>query len=129
MSDTKGFAGMQSLGEIDGRQCFWAAPGQFARPGFYYWDGTRNVRVPLPPPAYSPILEAMAKAAFDAAIARSARQLGMPSVSWQTEPEALREDWRANIIAALLRLKEVWGPRASDPYGDKAQIVVDEVLR
>lgn len=38
---------MQFLGEIDGKPCFWAEPGHFERPGFYYWDGTNNVHVPL----------------------------------------------------------------------------------
>lgn len=40
-------AQMQFLGEIDGKRCYWAAPGRFVAPGFYYWDGQSNVHVPL----------------------------------------------------------------------------------
>lgn len=40
-------AAMQFLGEIDGRPCYWAAPGRFDVPGFYYWDGKKNVHLPL----------------------------------------------------------------------------------
>ena len=40
-------AAMQFIGEIDGKKCYWAAPGHFVRPGFYYWDGRTNVHVPL----------------------------------------------------------------------------------
>jgi hypothetical protein len=40
-------AAMQHLGEIDGWSCYWAEPGRFEVPGFYFWDGARNVHVPL----------------------------------------------------------------------------------
>ena len=45
MSEAQGE--MQELGELDGQLCFWAEPGRFTEPGFYFWDGVRNVRVPL----------------------------------------------------------------------------------
>lgn len=40
-------AAMQFLGVIDGKNCYWAAPGWFEKPGFYYWDGRSNVHLPL----------------------------------------------------------------------------------
>lgn len=40
-------AAMQHLGELNGKPCFWAAPGRFTKPGFYFWDGKTNVHVPL----------------------------------------------------------------------------------
>ena len=40
-------AAMQFLGELDGKKCYWAAAGQFEKPGFYYWDGRENVHVPI----------------------------------------------------------------------------------
>lgn len=40
-------AQMQFLGEIDGKNCYWAKPGVFTRPGFYFWDGKANVHVPI----------------------------------------------------------------------------------
>jgi hypothetical protein len=41
-------AKMQFLGEIGGKKCYWAAPGIFVQPGFYFWDGKENVHVPIP---------------------------------------------------------------------------------
>jgi len=38
---------MRFLGEIEGLKCYWAEPGKFAEPGFYFWDGHENIRVPL----------------------------------------------------------------------------------
>lgn len=40
-------AAMQFLGELDGKKCYWAKPGEFVQPGFYFWDGQSNVHVPL----------------------------------------------------------------------------------
>ena len=40
-------AAMKHLGEIDGKNCYWAEPGRFDVPGFYFWDGERNVHLPL----------------------------------------------------------------------------------
>lgn len=41
-------AGMQFLGEIDGKNVYWAEPGRFDTPGIHFWDGKRNVHVPVP---------------------------------------------------------------------------------
>lgn len=40
-------APMQHLGELNGKPCYWAEPGRFTKPGFYFWDGKKNVHVPL----------------------------------------------------------------------------------
>ena len=59
-------AAMQPLGSIGGKPCYFAEEGRFAKPGFYYWDGTENVHVPLTPPAAlekpAPDLEKIAEA-------------------------------------------------------------------
>jgi hypothetical protein len=49
-----GNAQMQYLGEIEGQKCYWAEPGHFERPGFWYWDGYRNLHVPIPPAPMAP---------------------------------------------------------------------------
>lgn len=40
-------APMKYLGKLDGKSCYWAEPGHFTMPGFYFWDGKDNVHVPL----------------------------------------------------------------------------------
>src|SRR3546814_3364180 len=38
-------APMQLIGEHDGMKFYWAAPGQFTKPGVHYWDGRQNVHL------------------------------------------------------------------------------------
>lgn len=109
-----------------------AAGGGQHGPGpdsFYRYDLVAG-RITDRPAKPSPELEAMAKAAFEAVVTRGLGLLPeMPPMKWEAESEELRQDWRDNITAAMLKLKEVWGPHAADPLAMHATPVVDRVLR
>ena len=40
-------AEMKYVGTIDGKKVYWAEPGEFTQPGIYFWDGEKNVHVPM----------------------------------------------------------------------------------
>lgn len=53
------------------------------------------------------MIEGAAKAAYEAMMARISTQLGAPvELTWETEPEELREDWRMAICAVLKAIRE-----------------------
>lgn len=67
--------GMQFLGEIDGRRCYWAAPGGLQIPGLHVGDGEqrRHVSLPPEPPKWEKFDEARAYSDEDLTYAAYAR--------------------------------------------------------